>query len=813
MKLLSNLFALSVVALVLGFVSCSDNDGELSIGSQSLNIIDGNNFDADGHYYTLRISSEGFDAADSVILLSCNAEWLKLDVDVLPASGMFDVLAQANTSTASRTATIVATSATNPRHTASVEVTQRGVGDGNSAAEDVLVNFRLGYGFSVFEEYKNINSVKARIIDEALIKQYEDESTYSIIQEDRRGSERMEYFAAYSLCDIQSQMTEKSTSSTSFLGFKKTASRIQKVSTHSLNEQYYGYARLSKIVASRNMDQGALMHLMSRQDLIKDKKLPFTKEFYTTYTAIVTEANASKRATLIDKMIEQFGTHLIIRASAGGSLDYVFTLDRNLYTSLETAVEKEASSMFGRGSSSESSTARNVVLSRKNADGAFNLIGGEPGVVSRMKGEFAKMDSTSKLSNNDVKAWLSSVKYEDLDTEQGRKNLGVVDFQFMPVWELFDNQTISKEILAAVTRLAETEKGMFTDDELKIDNYEINISETRFQNFGTDHNSTLVKVVYQSDVPILEICNEYVPSIRSDKRVNVYYPIVNGRTQLSQGLFPGDGEGNPPAYLSFKDGSVYVNPIDGFSYNDVVKKVYYLHGSLYTSNYGITPKKVTLSVKDHKLKLSGSSKEYAVVKLGSGYWTRSCIQENMRFGFYKNATPSRPGSITISEETINGFLYARTDGTNERQFMGVNADVYSFKYNYQLGGRTHWYLPASTERINLTNYVGNNHKSLLMGQVSGFDAEFLGTFAWYDPMNTSKTYDVKTLIYNGDYCFVAFKDITKADFSYEITGGSVLAIGKDYEWHVITEYPGEGFNVKKNWYPVKLFRTACFQYK
>ena len=44
--------------------------------------------------------------------------------------------------------------------------------------------------------------------------------------------------------------------------------------------------------------------------------------------------------------------------------------------------------------------------------------------------------------------------------------------------------------------------------------------------FDTGDDATLVKVVYHGKVPVAEICHEYVPDIRADRRVTVMYPLV-----------------------------------------------------------------------------------------------------------------------------------------------------------------------------------------------------------------------------------------------------------------------------------------------
>ena len=56
-------------------------------------------------------------------------------------------------------------------------------------------------------------------------------------------------------------------------------------------------------------------------------------------------------------------------------------------------------------------------------------------------------------------------------------------------------------------------------------------------------DATLVKVVYHGKVPVAEICHEYVPDIRADRRVTVMYPLVKGSPNLNRGIFLGGWRG------------------------------------------------------------------------------------------------------------------------------------------------------------------------------------------------------------------------------------------------------------------------------
>lgn len=149
--------------------------------------------------------------------------------------------------------------------------------------------------------------------------------------------------------------------------------------------------------------------------------------------------------------------------------------------------------------------------------------------------------------------------------------------------------------------------------------------------FGQSNSSTLVKVGYHNQIPKVEICNEYVPEIRGDQRVNVIYPIYKEQTNIRRGIFIGD-KSTPPSEVMFDNvGGCYVRPLEGYRIGDKLSELYYIDGAFYTTNMGIDISDVKLKFQDHYIDFEGGSK-YAVVKIGSGYWTRQNIKDELEFG-------------------------------------------------------------------------------------------------------------------------------------------------------------------------------------
>ena len=774
-----------LLMVLLALASCREDNPPLPTVAWSITM-DDNVVECYERYYSLYTIQSG--DADTTLVLSTTADWLTLMADTLPDDGILQIHTEANTEVKGRTADILVTSVTNPEHSALLTIYQRGLGDydDNSTDTDPLSDYRVGWGFNAFEEYKSLNSLRGKVIDPALLAAFDSDTTFHSLQEVVRGREEFNIYTSHSLQEMSSVLTKTMTSETSFLGVKKTIHRYSMICTNDVKEQACAYARLQKTVATRSIDAGALLYIVGLNDGITTERLPFTDEFRAKYDDIIQTENPSQRDDLIKEMIDTFGTHLIVEASVGCMLDLVLTFDKQSSYDFEKTAEETCKKIFGRSSSSQSSSTTEHTTCTINNSNAFQIKGGSAESKQNIEEAINEMTTANQLSSDIVMNWLSGVSFSSLHNEEERKNLDVVDFRFIPIWKLFSDNSVQARMQEYVMNMSERSDCAFTDNELSTDNYAIDLTRHDMQ-FKDSHLSetSLVKILYINNNPIIEICEEYVPKIRSDRRITVFYPIFNGRTRIGQGLFPGDGEGNPPAALTFSEGDVYVDPIDGYSCYDKIETAYYMHGSLYVSNYGIPCNHYDSFVEDYYLSLF--KKMYPVVKIGSGYWTRCYIKEKMGWlALVDN------GGWEKAEALVNNVLFACIHyGRHENN--GIE-NVFSYEeFNDDL-----WSLPRSTDINYLVNYLDNNLKLLFKGQCSGFNAEFLGAYdcdfynRWiFDPSYDEHVYTETSWIPYNDSNYYPKYFLINANYN------NLSASPKEDVFFV----------------PLKLFRTSQYKYK
>lgn len=738
-----------------------------------------------GRYYSLYTTMMG--TADSTLLLSTTADWLTLASPTLPADGIIQVLAKANEGTG-RTADIVVSSAKDPALQVVLTLRQRGLDDDriNADDSDPISDYRVGWGFNAFDEYKSLNSLRGKIIDASRLERFDSETTFNCLQEVIRSMESFNVISAFSQQEMSLKLTREMTVQMDVLFAKKTVRRFSEVCRSSVKEAACSYARLQKTVAQRSIDEGALRYLTEEEPM---DDLPFTNAFRDAYKRVV-NSQGSQREAAIGRLIDDYGTHLIISASVGCKMDLCLTFDKSMSYDYTKEARETSSKVFGRSKKESSEKVSEHLTSNLSNSNSVHVSGGSLATRTRLETAIKTLTDNNVLEGDLVLNWLGSISANDLNEPSRRKNLDVVDFRFMPIWDIFPDVGVQGDIMKYVLEMSKRSDCGFTDRELGLDNYHFDLRSGTLADFSTGQNASLVRVARFNGVPLIEICEEYVPAIRSDRRIVVYYPILEGRTHIGQGVFVGDGD-NPPAVLTFSDGEIYVDPINGYGTGDIIKDLYYVHGNLYTQDLGIGMQEVTQPEMSNEV-FRVSNITTPIVKIGSGYWARRNVHEHLDFGVESN------GRFMTHEVIINDMLYADIFKDNSPDFQKKYPGLFDNEKDSQTGKAIHWYVPSVSDVLMLKKYIGNNTKALFMGQPSAFDAQFAGYYGYYDDFYT--IFGVPGLRYRGECCFIAAKDNS--------TSGTVLVLKPDY---TLTEFNIQA--LRPNYYPVRPFRTSDYRYK
>lgn len=759
--------------------SCSESN-ELSIpqtNEPNINLSEHQvNISHDGRYYRIVVTADSL----KPIRICTDADWIALDADTLSASGSFNFYVMPNNGERSRDGYIkfrlendVLTNQVSIHQTCEAE-------DGENALSDSITRkTRVGFGYNMLIDYMDPKSVTEAIFDYNKLLNAE-QIWGSIIAQEGRSIENFKLHCAYNIEDMASWLSEQSTTETKILFYNKKVQKFKQISEVSEKQQTYGYSSIEKIVATRFLDEGKI------ESLVRQGYDVFTDKFY----ALMKKVNSSPNTQNVNELLTKYGTHFITYADLGGRLDYMVNF-KSKETSKES-VERYLKYKNGKQSkSAESEEASHNICSIGGL--TFDIYGGTEKANRNLKSNAETKDSYGQINSSCLGEWLNSIDAKNSST------LAMISCQLKPIWQLFSNQEARSQIISQILKLVNIEGGEISArlQNLGLDNfYKIQLTDDILK-FEQSNSSTLVKVGYHNKIPKVEICNEYVPEIRGDQRVNVIYPIYKEQTNIRRGIFIGD-KSTPPSEVMFDNvGGCYVRPLEGYRIGDKLSELYYIDGAFYTTNMGIDISDVKLKFQDHYIDFKGGSK-YAAVKIGSGYWTRQNIKDELEFG--EPANPDDPNCYDYNtyEVTENGMLYANIFYGNSPSFTESHPGV--FDANEDLfGNRIHWYVPREKDIVALEKYIGMNHKALFKGQQSGFDAQFAGYIGGHDVFSGKEIKD--TLHYNGSYCFITSKEVAK-------NSGQALILAPNY-----TLQRKKIQKTDDNMYPVRAYRSSYFKYK
>lgn len=682
--------------------ACQDNKYDITAPQSSITLSETKiEVSPLGRYYTLAVS--GVADYDSIISATSSASWV--EVDEMWSSVLRIYIKPNMVKGSSREATVTLT--TQSGSAATLTVIQNRDNQ-NLLTDDSLSRVaRVGFGYNLAIDYMDVKSATEPVFDYNALKGAESEWG-TIIAQDHRNRLDYKLHTAYSIVEMAENLMSEQTDGVSFFGLSKTVSKYLSVETFESDKQSYGFGKITKVVATRYIDMGKIDAIIR-----EGNTSVFTSDFREYYNAVHSDPSEEN----VRKLVDRFGTHIVTYADLGGRLEYTI----NFKAEQVSREEMEYTMKYKNGNLQESDeNRRHEKLDNINSSMYVTVYGGDSVVQASLQTASPTTDTNQQIPNDLLEAWTATIA----DDDSLRQNLVMASCHMTPIWQLFPEEHIRNAVLSYIIRMADA---MVLSPEtlavLGLEGYKkIAVSSLDLDDFsdtGLDPDDvspnnypTLVKVAYVNGVPLLEICNEYVPEIRGDKRVTIVYPINKQKTNIRRGIFTGNGE-NSPCEISFDDkGGCYVAQIDGYGPGGTIDSIFYIDGALYDNNMNVPVLDATNSTAlisqffdmglhywnnvgfDDGMDLNHETETLLpILKIGPGYWTRTFMKDKNLY--------------LLSPEIPNGIQLRVVD----------NSDV-SWGYN--------WRIPTKDEIYALMQYIGNNAKALFPNQQSGLNVEFIG---------------------------------------------------------------------------------------
>ena len=732
--------------------------------------------------------------------LSSSASWLKVRLDVLAADGIVPLETKANDSGQRREASIVFTDASHPERSASLTVVQLSGAETQNNGEDAIEVLYVGYGYDVYKALDNPMSLRttAPVLDYYRMLESGGTGVYEVVQDCHLSRTETKYVASSDIHAYGENLTRLQTgdSENEIAGCRENcidAVSFTDPAFGSLEQQNFGYGVLEKAVAARVVDKGALM------DLRRRNQTPYSTAFADCMRAIRLARTASRRQELIEQTLLDYGTHVVIQVDLGGRLEYTFTMTKE--GTFQTYEDMVKQINYTLGQSDGTDILSNAqVSSSKSVEGAITVKGGSPATRAVLESDIRGLGAGGQIDPSHVTDWLSSINHSQ--TPERDPNLEVIHFELFPIWDLVYPE-MRQEFLDAALQMASRSDCATPASMMGTEIYEITTSRQDLFDFSSaSDQGSLCRILYLDGTPLLEVCREYIPKIRTDQPVTVAYPIYYQHIRLNQGIFIGDGV-HRPAYVGFSGENCYVQPFEDLTPGTVLDRFWYVNGNLMLSSPSSAkgPSGNNWTVRDdYFYYVYGSLETTPIVKVGAQFWTRKDVPHNM--GFTKDPNSRK---TTTNEYVVDGVLYTRFYYDIGYYPRRNNAWIWGYQPNTQFEGdpNTRWYLPSSDDIMALYSYLGFNPKALFKGQASGFNAGFNGYYGMYDLIE-GKSFDdgANRVRYAGQFSMLASRPLE------DVEGDFVVVLDKDYHFSF---YKATG-DFDNEFYPVRPVRGYMFEY-
>ena len=338
------------------------------------------------------------------------------------------------------------------------------------------------------------------------------------------------------------------------------------------------------------------------------------------------------------KLIENYGTHLILQAELGGRLRYATTVDKSL-ASNETEAKAYANASYKNTivSGEVKASAEQQKKYEKNESKVITnvtTLGGDFAIASQIDGQ--GNDNDTKI--NDWKKSLSEFK-----------NLMMVGInnELVPIYELIEDPDRAADLKEYIETglVADAEEIYYTTDLThivipsleKLTDRKEKITSGLFKGGWRNYCPTQVYDVIENGEIVAQICHEFIPKITIEDRVTTIYPVRNNKADYSNGYFLGTDKKQACRIHWDSEGNVKFS--DYAKNKGRLNEMFIRNGELSTreaNQRNIAKADITeAEIQDKKAK--DGDWEYGLVKIGTKIWSRKDYSCNTEGYFTKKS--------------------------------------------------------------------------------------------------------------------------------------------------------------------------------
>ena len=410
---------------------------------------------------------------------------------------------------------------------------------------------RLGYAYNAAGNVMDDSSFSVKPILSITQLEKAEKEYGPIVSAERRNYTSVDIFSGSTLQEMGSEETKYTINSNDAIGSGKYYRKNNTFAKITWKHHYKAHMFVKHIMATKTIDAGLLRCL--KLDELDNAESVLEEDFRKAVAALVSKGEGGITETDATEFSEKYGTHLVVSSNLGAMIELQLEINRDSCVDKEYATQEVSEVVMGKkvSKTTNSKVIKEVSTDTLMYEGQIQVKGGRKEDCDKLHLTFDyKGAKAAKMSDGDYTTWANNVSIEP-----DSYNATFVSGRFLPLYSLFETYE-THQVLRQVYKLymkkeaptPEVEEPAYGVLPVK-GNYG---ADVRVASFGNDKAAIL--------------CQEYVPSIRSDKPCVVAYPLLkdttgNVRPFLFAGLFVGD-ESHRPGRVIWKGSTSVYTPSD-----------------------------------------------------------------------------------------------------------------------------------------------------------------------------------------------------------------------------------------------------------
>ena len=437
------------------------------------------------------------------------------------------------------------------------DLADAGTDDGNyrftRAYSDEQVKLqRLGYAYNAAGNVMDDSSFSAKpVINIDRLKAAE--KTYGlIINSELRHYTSMDIFSGNTLQELGHEETKFTIDDSEAIGSGKYYRNNKTTYTGKWKNCYKAHMFIKHVMATMTIDAGILRCL--NLDNLDDANSVLEADFRKDVAELVKSGIDTASAT---KFSEKYGTHLVVSSNLGGMIELQMEINRDSCVDRVYTTQQVSEIILGKKVTKTTNSKVISEISKHSVQyhGQISVKGGAKNHCESLHRIFDETKAAAvKISDGDYYNWANHISIEP-----DNYNASFIGGRYLPFYELFEDSTTRRALRRAYELYLKKEAP--TQEQYEPDYGVMPVAG----NYGPD-----VRVAAVDSNKACIMCQEYVPSIRSDKPCVVAYPLIRGadgnvRPFLYTGLFVGD-ESHRPGRVVWEGSSSVYTPSDSIFY-------------------------------------------------------------------------------------------------------------------------------------------------------------------------------------------------------------------------------------------------------